>query len=122
MQPDARAEADGSGTMTGGHMSEIIGRWRITGAHRWDRDYLDLIEPAHLTIGDDGRAEFAFGALQAGGEVEYSQTIVFFRWNGFDEGEEISGVASAELQDDSSLEIELSFDNGDDVTLTAERA
>ena len=101
---------------------EIIGRWRITGADLWDHDYLDLVEPAHLTIGDDGRAEFAFGALQAGGEIEYSQTIVFFRWNGSDEGDEISGDASAELQDDGSLEIELSFDNGDDAILTAHRA
>jgi hypothetical protein len=108
--------------MTGPDRCEIIGRWRITGADLWDRDYLDLVEPAHLTIGDDGRAEFAFGALQAGGEIEYSQTTVFFRWNGSDEGDEISGDASAELQDDSSLEIELSFDNGDDATLTAQRA
>jgi hypothetical protein len=50
---------------------EIIGQWRITGADLWDRDHLDLVEPAHLTIGDDGRAEFASGALQAGGEIEY---------------------------------------------------
>ncbi|GGF37382.1 hypothetical protein GCM10011611_49880 [Aliidongia dinghuensis] len=34
----------------------------------------------------------------------------------------VSGEASAELQDDSSLEFELSFDNGDDATLTARRA
>lgn len=108
--------------MTGPDICEIIGRWRITGADLWDRGYLDLVEPAHLTIGDDGRAELAFGALQAGGEIEYSQTIVFFRWNGCDEGNEISGDASAELQDDGSLEIELSFDNGDDATLTAHRA
>lgn len=108
--------------MTGPDACEIIGRWWITGADLWDRDYLDLVEPAHLTIGDDGRAEFAFGALQAGGEIEYSQTIVFFRWNGPDEGDEVSGDASAELQDDGSLEIELSFDNGDDATLTAQRA
>jgi hypothetical protein len=51
-----------------------------------------------------------------------SNITVFFRWNGSDEGDEISGDASAELQDDSSLEIELSFDNDDDATLTAQRA
>jgi hypothetical protein len=44
------------------------------------------------------------------------------RWNGCDEGNEISGDASAELQQDGSLEIELSFDSGDDATLTAQRA
>ncbi len=43
---------------------ELIGRWRIVEADIWDRDYLDLCGPAILTIGDDGRGEIAFGALQ----------------------------------------------------------
>ena len=98
---------------------QLIGRWRITKADLWDRDYLDLVEPAYLQIGRDGRAEFAFGALTAGGEIEYSRTTVFFRWNGFDEGDEISGEASAELNDDGSIKIALSFDNGDDAKLVA---
>ena len=54
-------------------------------------------------------------------ELEYSRSIVFFRWCGFDEGDEVSGAGSAELQDDGTVEIELSFDNGDDVTLEARR-
>ena len=108
--------------MTGADTCEIIGRWRIVGADLWDRDYLDLVEPACLEIGKDGWAEFAFGAVQAGGEIGYSRTIVFFRWKGFNEGDEVSGDASAELQDDGSLQIELSFDNGDNATLTARRA
>lgn len=51
----------------------------------------------------------------------YSKTIVFFTWSSFDEGDEISGEASAELQDDGSLDIELSFENSDEVTLIARR-
>ncbi|HET7282476.1 MAG TPA: hypothetical protein VFI67_09155 [Sphingomicrobium sp.] len=46
---------------------------------------------------------------------------MFFRWTGSDEGDEISGDGSAELQDDGTIEIELSFDNGDDAILTARR-
>jgi hypothetical protein len=111
-----------SGDVTGQDECELIGRWRIVEADIWDSDYLDLAEPAHLTIREDGWAEFSFGALQAGGQFEYSRTTVFFRWNGFDEGTEISGDASAELQEDGSLEIELSFDNGDDAILTARHA
>lgn len=107
--------------MIGSDICRIIGRWRIVKADIWDRGYLDLSGPAHLTVSDSGWAELAFGALQAGGEIEYSKNIVFFSWNGFDEGDEISGEASAELQDDGSLEIELSFENGDDVTLIARR-
>ena len=107
--------------MSGPATCEIVGRWRIVAADTWDRAYLDLSGPAHLSIGRDGRAEFAFGALHASGETEYARATVFFRWNGFDEGDEIAGEASAELQDDGNLEIDLSFDNGDDATLTARR-
>ena len=101
---------------------QIIGRWRIIKADLWDRDYLDLVEPAYLLIGTDGRAEFGFGAVNAGGGIEYSKTSVSFRWTGFDEGDEISGDASAELRDDGSIDIELSFDNSDEANLIAHRA
>jgi len=100
---------------------QIIGRWRIVEADLWDRSHLDLVGPAYLQIGGDGWAEFAFGAAQAGGELEYAKTTVFFRWQGFDEGDEITGDASAELQDDGTIEIELSYDNGDDATFIGRR-
>jgi hypothetical protein len=100
---------------------ELVGRWRIVEADLWDRDYLDMVEPAYLQIGRDGWAEFAFGCITAGGQLGYSQTIVFFRWSGFDEGDEVAGEGSAELQDDGTIEIELSFDNGDDAILTGRR-
>ena len=119
LQPGAETEAHRCGGVTGPDTCKIIGRWRIVEADIWDRDYLDLVEPAHIKIGDDGWAEFAFGVVQAGGELEYAKCCVFFRWQGFDEGDEITGEASAELQDDGSLEIEISFDNGDEATLTA---
>jgi hypothetical protein len=100
---------------------QLIGRWRIVEADIWDRDYLDLVDPASLTIGKTGRGEFAFGVVNATMELEYSRTVVFFRWTGFDEGDEVSGEGSAELQDDGTLEIELAFDAGDDATLKARR-
>ena len=69
----------------------------------------------------DGHGEFAFGALNSTAELEYGRTAVFFRWNGFDEGDEISGSGSVELQEDGTAEIELSFDNGDDAVLVTRR-
>jgi hypothetical protein len=107
--------------MTGPITGELTGRWRIVEADLSDRDYLDLVEPAYLQIGDDGRAEFAFGAVNATAELEYGRSIVLFRWSGFDEGDEISGGGSAVPQDDGSIKIELSFDEGDDTVLTARR-
>ena len=35
--------------------------------------------------------------------------------------DEISGDGSAELEDDGTIEVELSFDNGDDAILTGRR-
>jgi hypothetical protein len=85
---------------------ELIGRWRILEAELWDRDYLDLVEPAYLQIGNDGWAEFAFSAVNATAELEYGPSIVSFRCSGFDEGDEISGSGSLALQRDGSNKID----------------
>jgi hypothetical protein len=79
---------------------KLIGRSRTVEADLWDRDYLDLVESAYLTIGKDGTGEFAFGVVNATLDVVYDQSIVFFTWVGFDEGDEVTGSGSAELQDD----------------------
>ena len=57
----------------------LIGRWRIVEADLWDRAYLDLCGPAILTITARG-GDIAFGALQAGLEVEYARDSIGFRW------------------------------------------
>jgi hypothetical protein len=98
---------------------QLIGKWRIVKADLWDSDYLDLVEPAYITFNKDGRGEFAFGALDATMELEYARRTVFFTWTGFDEGDEISGTGSADLSEDGTIEIELSFHNGDDAVLKA---
>src|SRR3546814_19909605 len=85
---------------------QLIGRWRIVEADIWDRDYLDLVEPAMLVIQPNGHGQIAFGAMQAGLDLEYSRTAVFFTWQGFDETDDVRGSGSAELQEDATLEIE----------------
>lgn len=100
---------------------QIIGRWRIIEADLWDKDYLDLVEPASITFNTDGRGELTFGAINAGMALKYSKTIIFFRWQGCDEGTEVAGSGTAELNDDGMLEIELSFDDGDEAILKAEK-
>jgi hypothetical protein len=100
---------------------QLIGRWRIVEADLWDDDYLDLVGPAQMTIGADGHGEVAFGALQAGLDIDYSVTVVFFTWAGFDEMDEANGSGSAELQDDGTLEIEFAYHFGDEATLKVVR-
>ena len=100
---------------------QLIGRWRIVEADIWDRDHLDLVEPAMIVIEADGHGEIASGAMQAGLDLEYARTLVFFTWAGFDEGDQVTGSGSAELQDDGTLEIEFAYHFGDEATLKAER-
>ena len=107
--------------MSGPAGCEVIGRWRIIASDLWDRDYLDLVGPAYFQIGAEGWAEFSFGAVDATAELEYGRRVIFFHWSGFDENDAVGGNGSAELQDNGSLEIELSFDDGDDATFTAHR-
>jgi hypothetical protein len=97
----------------------LIGRWRIFEADLWDRDHLDLVGPAHMTIRAGGQGEIAFGALQASLDVEYATTAIFFNWAGFDEMDEVHGSGSAELQDDGSVEIEFAYHLGDEASLKA---
>ena len=100
---------------------EVIGRWRIVEADQWDRDYLDLVEPAFIRFDRDGSGELAFGVMTAGLDLDYARTVVFFTFAGSDEGDEVSGSGSAELTEDGALEIELSFHNGDDAIFKAKR-
>ena len=102
-------------------MCAVIGKWRIIEADLWDRDYLDLVQPARMAFDGNGHGEFAFGCVNGGLEYEYSRRIIFFSWQGFDEMDEVRGDGSAELDDDGSLEIEFRFHLGDEAILKARR-
>jgi hypothetical protein len=97
----------------------LVGRWRIVEADIWDQAYLDLSGPATITITDHGRGEIAFGALQAGLDIEYSRSSVGFTWEGFDEMDQVLGHGSPELAHDGSIEIEFAYHNGDEAVLKA---
>ena len=99
----------------------LVGKWRIVEADLWDGDYLDLVEPASISFGKNGRGEFAFGAVHGDMELEYAPSTIIFTWAGFDEMDKVSGSGSAQLDNHGSLEIELSFHLGDDAVLNAQR-
>ena len=99
----------------------LIGRWRIVEADLWGRAHLDLSGPAMLTITAQG-GEIAFGALEAGLEVEYARNSIGFRWVGCEEGDQVEGEGTAELLDNGTIEIEFAYHNGDEAVLKAKRA
>ena len=121
LQSRAVAQAHRRAAISAPANCKLIGRWRIVQADIWERDHLDLCGPAMMTITDHGRGEIAFGALQAGLDIEYSRSSVGFTWEGFDEMDEVSGDGSAELLDDGSIEIEFAYHNGDEAVLKAKR-
>ena len=73
------------------------------------------------TIGADNHGEIAFGALQAGLDLSYRPSMVFFTWAGFDEMDEVTGDGSAELLDDGLIKITFAYHNGDEAILKAKR-
>lgn len=99
----------------------LIGRWRIIETDLWARDYLDMLDPAHITFRAGGRGELAFGCVNATLEGQPGGGTVCFSWTGFDENDEVSGEGFAELQDDGTLEGEICFHNGDEATFRARR-
>ncbi len=99
----------------------LIGKWRIVEADLWDRDYLDLMDPAHISFDDQGGGEVLFGCLNGALDCEYSPRIIFFTWNGSDEMDEVDGDGSADLNDDGTVEIEFRYNNGDEAILKARK-
>ncbi len=79
--------------------STFIGRWRIVQMEQWDQDFVDLVAPGHLTLSAGGRGELCFGAIDANLDwrVDAAANRVDFSFEGFDEGDEISGRGWAEL-------------------------
>ncbi len=69
----------------------FVGRWSFIEADCFDRDYLDLCEPAMLVISEDGDGEITFGALQAGLTFSFGAETAFFDWCGHDEMDEAKG-------------------------------
>ena len=96
---------------------QLIGHWRIVEADIFDRDHLDLCGPAIMTITEHGHGEIAFGAFQAGLDIDYDKSSIDFTWQGFDEMDEVS----AELFADGFIEINFAYHNGDQAVLRAKR-
>ena len=49
----------------------FAGRWRIVERDVWDKDFLDLVETAHLTFKGAADGEIVFGAVKGFLDVRY---------------------------------------------------
>ena len=90
----------------------------------WDRDALDLVGPATLTISKGGEGRMKFIAVELW--IDYRIVTrdglsgIEFSFQGFDEGDEVSGRAWAILEGDR-LRGRFFLHMGDESSLVAER-
>lgn len=102
----------------------FIGEWRIIDMELWDREDLDLLGPAHLTLNRRGEGSMRFLAIEA--SVDYRPgerdglPAVEFSFDGNDEGDRISGRGWAVLAE-HTLRGRLFFHDGDESAFSATR-
>jgi hypothetical protein len=100
------------------------GSWRILKMQLWDRDYLDLEVPAHLTFEGDRLGGFQFGVVRGGIDYRVSERhgrpAVEFSWEGFNDSDPSSGRGWA-FVDGDTMQGRFFLHNGDDSAFTAQR-
>ena len=99
----------------------LAGKWRIVEMELWDREFIDLLGPGFICFDGHGGGEFCFGAVTGTLDCGYAKASIHFTWEGNDEMDEASGDGYAELQDDGSLNGEISFHHGDESFFLATR-
>ena len=101
------------------------GRWRIAEMDQWDNDYLDLLEPAHITFSGTADGQIVFGAVSGSLDVRYGArdgaVCAEFSWQGFDEGDPVCGRGWVAPGTAGRLAGHIFFHKGDDSALVAER-
>ena len=104
--------------------TEYVGAWRIAEMSAWDRDFIDLVAPGHLTVKPNGHGAFAFGAIETEIDcrIEKSadQERLVFTFVGWDEGDAVSGRGWA-IVDGNKMEGWFGFHLGDESTFKAEK-
>jgi hypothetical protein len=80
---------------------KIIGRWRITEMDNWDQEAVDLVEPGFIEFDEEGLGGLGFiavtGELDCRDADRDGRPGVEFSWQGFDEGDDVSGRGWAAL-------------------------
>ena len=101
------------------------GRWRIVEMEVWDRDYLDLVVPAHITFDNDAVGYFQFGTVEGGLDCRFStragRPLVEFSWDGANDTDPGSGRGWAVMNEADVLEGQLYIHCGDDSSFRATR-
>ncbi|MGD0660408.1 MAG: hypothetical protein ABSD38_20290 [Syntrophorhabdales bacterium] len=103
---------------------DYVGTWRITEMELWDQDFIDLVGPGQIVVYEDGRGSISFGAVELDMDCTTPRTgkqgRITFTFDGFDEGDEVSGKGWVNLHG-NELKGEIRFHLGDKSWLKARK-
>lgn len=101
----------------------LVGRWRLAEMELWDQQALDLVQPAFLSIEEDGTGLIGFIAISGTIDCHFDgENGCDFSWEGADEGSPVSGRGHARLTDNGDLVGRIFFHLGDHSSFVACRA
>ena len=99
-----------------------IGKWRIREMEQWDKEYIDMMVPGHLTIEKDGTGLLQFGAVEVGVdcrlEIINGAERLDFSFEGSEEGDQVCGRGWAQVTG-RNMKGRICFHLGDDSAFTA---
>ena len=99
----------------------LQGHWRIIEMEVWDKDFLDSMGPARITIDATGQGEFSCGCVNGAFSALGVSSSLISRWTGNNEMDDAAGEISIDLEPDGSLTGEISLDDGDESEFRAAR-
>jgi hypothetical protein len=102
-------------------ITPFAGRWHITEMDMWDEDFFNMDGQSYIQIDDDGGGNFEFGAIQSEIDGKVSGRRFEFSWQGFDEGDQISGWGWVTLKGTDAVVGEILIFQGDNSTFLAKR-
>jgi hypothetical protein len=103
--------------------TSVLGRWKITEMEQWELEFLDMVEPAHITFEKGGWGSFHFGCVDADFEwrLDPGSGRVDFTIQGFDEEDDVDGKGWAKAE--SKLMIgHIGFHPGEESGFKAKKA
>jgi len=102
------------------------GAWRIVEMELWELDAIELMGPAFIEFGKDGDGRFRFIAVEGQMDCHHGsrdgRPSTEFTWEGWDDGDQVSGRGWAVQEEDGSLRGHIFFHLGDDSGFRAVRA
>jgi len=101
----------------------IYSRWQIESMGIWEKEFIDLIEPGYILLDSNGTGSMVWGAINStihGGFCPEKNKYEF-RWQGFDEGDPVTGIVRLHFISRNKAVGNLSIENGDATDLVLVR-